>query len=94
MKKRLVIEIDEEGNANIVPHNVTMKQLAVMIGTIQIYAGRVALTHGTDLDTIKDQLLDVHFAAMDFLTGEAAIRSRSVGNGGDIDGKEKKDDSA
>lgn len=82
MKTKLVIEMNEDGDANIVPHNVTIMQLAVMIGAIQQYAGRVALTHGTDLETIKDHLLDVHFAAMDFLTEEAAKRSRSVGNGG------------
>lgn len=82
MKAKLVIEMNEDGDANIVPHNVTMMQLAVMTGALQQYAGLAALSGGTDLDTVKDNLLDVHFAAMDILTEEAARRSRSVGNGG------------
>ena len=82
MKSKLVIEADEEGNVHITPHHTGMYQLAVMAGAIQNYAGLAALSGGVELEEIKDQLLDVHFAAMDMLTEEAIRRSRSVGNGG------------
>lgn len=82
MKAKLVIEADEEGNVHITPHHIGMYQLAVMVGAIQNYAGLAALSGGVELEEIKDQLLDVHFAAMDMLTEEAIRRSRSVKRGG------------
>lgn len=82
MKAKLVIEADGEGNVHITTHHTSPYQLAVMVGVIQNYAGLVALSGGVDLEEIKDQLLDVHFAAMDMLTEEAIRRSRSAKRGG------------
>lgn len=79
VKAKLVMEIDGNRDVHITPHGVSMENLVFLAGTIQHYAGCEALSRGVDLDTIKDHMLDVHFAAMDALTEEAIRRSRSVG---------------
>lgn len=79
MKAKLVMEIDGSGDVHITPHGVSMENLVFLAGTIQQYAGMAALSRGVDLESVKDHMLDVHFAAMDALTEEAIRRSRSVG---------------
>ena len=68
MKSKLVIEMDENDDIHIEPRNINIRQLV--------------LAGGTDIDTVKDQLLDVYLAAMDGMTEKAIRQSRSVRNGG------------
>ena len=68
MKSKLVIEMDENDDIHIEPKNINIRQLV--------------LAGGTDIDTVKDQLLDVYLAAMDGMTEKAIRQSRSVRNGG------------
>lgn len=82
MKSKLVIEMNEKDDIRIEPKNINIRQLVLATKMLQQYTGVVALAGGTDIDTVKDKLMDVHFAAMDVVTEEAIRRSRSVGNGG------------
>ena len=73
MKSKLVIELNEKDDIHIEPKNINIRQLVLATGALQQYAGAVALAGGTDVDTVKDQLLDVYLAAMDGMTRKADL---------------------
>lgn len=43
---------------------VGVKELAELSGILQIMAGESAMAKGVDIDTVKDNMLDIHLAAM------------------------------
>ena len=45
-------------------HGAGVKELAEMSGILQIMAGESAMAKGVDIDTVKDNMLDIHLAAM------------------------------
>ena len=73
---RLVIEIKDD-KVTFESCHVDMVELATMCGALQQIMGKEALNRGVSLDDVKDNMLDVHLAAMQSLT-EQIIRERGL----------------
>lgn len=58
-----------------------MLEMAVICGALQQFMGAAAIRGGKSLEDVKDNMLDIHLAAMDMLT-EQVIRERSGNDGG------------
>lgn len=65
--------------------DISMEELAAMAGFLQVFLGTEALKRGLDMEDVKDNMLDIHLAAMEELT-EQAVRGRKE------NGKKKKED--
>lgn len=66
--------------------NVDMVELATMCGALEQFMGLEAYRRGKSLDDIKDNMLDIHLAAMETLTEQVIIE-----RGGDC-GEVQEDD--
>lgn len=47
--------------------DISIEELAQIAGFLQVFVGREGLTHGLDMDDVKNNLLDIHLAAMEAL---------------------------
>lgn len=65
--------------------DISMEELAAMAGFLQVFLGTEALKRGLDMEDVKDNMLDIHLAAMEELT-EEAVRERKENS------KKKKED--
>lgn len=54
----------KDGKVNLEGGNISMVELAELCGVLQVMTGVRALALGSSLDDVKDNLLDVHLAAM------------------------------
>lgn len=66
---KLVLEI-RDGKVLTQAEFVNMIDLATMCGALQFLMGMEAYQRGKSLDDIKDNMLDIHLAAMEELTNE------------------------
>lgn len=66
---KLVLEI-RDGKVLTQAEFVNMIDLATMCGALQLLMGMEAYQRGKSLDDIKDNMLDIHLAAMEELTNE------------------------
>lgn len=76
---RLVLEA-KGGRVSVTAEHMDMVGLATMCGIVEQFMGAEALKRGKSLEDVKDNMLDIHLAAMDSLT-EQVIRERSVSDG-------------
>lgn len=76
---RLVLEA-KGGRVSVTAEHMDMVGLATMCGIVEQFMGAEALKRGKSLEDVKDNMLDIHLAAMDSLT-EQVIRKRSVSDG-------------
>ena len=66
---RLTIEV-KDGKVLTEAEFVDMVDLATMCGALQLLMGLEALSRGTSLEDVKDNMLDIHLAAMETLTDQ------------------------
>lgn len=76
---RLVLEA-KGGRVSVTAEHMDMVGLATMCGIVEQFMGAEALKRGKSLEDVKDNMLDIHLAAMDSLT-EQVIRERSGNDG-------------
>lgn len=72
---RLVLEVKND-KVLIQAEDMDMVELAIMCGALEQLMGMEALRRGKSLDDVKDNMLDIHLAAMEMLTDQV-IRERS-----------------
>lgn len=72
---KLLLEI-KDGRVLTQAEFVDMIDLATMCGALQLLMGLEAVSRGKSLDDVRDNMLDIHLAAMEELTNEV-IRKRS-----------------
>lgn len=76
---KLLMEI-KDGKVLTQAEFVDMIDLATMCGALQFLMGMEAVSRGKSLDDVKDNMLDIHLAAMEELTNEV-IRKRGEDGG-------------
>ncbi|MBQ9250801.1 MAG: hypothetical protein IJ179_10615 [Oscillospiraceae bacterium] len=64
MKDCRVTLVVKDNKVNMEGEDISMIELAEMCGALQILTGIRALKLGADIEEVKDNLLDVHLAAM------------------------------
>lgn len=77
MEYKLTLEY-MDGRVLIQAENISMVQLATMCGAVEQFTGLEAYRRGNSLEDIKDNMLDIHLAAMHTLT-EYVIREKEGG---------------
>jgi len=50
---------------NIEGEDISVEELATLSGFLQVFVGTEGLKRGLDIDDVKDNMLDIHFAAME-----------------------------
>lgn len=76
---RLILEVKDD-RVLIQAENTSMVELATMCGALEQLMGMEAFRRGKSLDDIKDNMLDIHLAAMEALTDQV-IRERGKRSG-------------
>lgn len=76
---RLTIEV-KDGKVLTQAEFADMVDLATMCGALQLLMGLEAVSRGNSLEDVKDNMLDIHLAAMETLTDQA-IKERGEGSG-------------
>lgn len=66
---RLVLEMKDD-KVLMQAENMDMVELATMCGALEQLMGMEALRRGKSLDDVKDNMLDIHLAAMEMLTDQ------------------------
>lgn len=69
---RLVITVSDDV-VNFEGQNISIEELAVVSGFLQVFIGTEGLKRGLDMDEVKNNMLDIHLAAME--TIEEQIRA-------------------
>lgn len=67
---RLEIEA-KDGEILVRSEHTRMLELVQMCGVFEQIAGLSAIRHGISLEEVKSSMLDMHFAAMEALAGQA-----------------------
>ncbi len=76
---RLTIEV-KDGKVLTEAEFVDMVDLATMCGALQLLMGLKAVSRGKSLEDVKDNMLDIHLAAMETLT-DRVIKERGSERG-------------
>mgnify|MGYP000015045536 FL=1 len=69
---RLVITVSDDV-VNFEGQNISIEELAAVSGFLQVFIGTEGLKRGLDMDEVKNNMLDIHLAAME--TIEEQIRA-------------------
>lgn len=69
---RLVITVSDDV-VNFEGQNISIEELAAVSGFLQVFVGTEGLKRGLDMDEVKNNMLDIHLAAME--TIEEQIRA-------------------
>lgn len=64
MKDCRLTLMSKDGKVTMEGENVSMVELAELSGVLQIIAGEAAMARGADIDDVKNNMLDIHLAAM------------------------------
>ena len=73
---RLVITVSDDV-VSFEGQNISIEELAAVSGFLQVFIGTEGMKRGLDMDEVKNNMLDIHLAAME--TIEEQIRA------GDLD---------
>lgn len=65
---RLVMVVRDD-KVNIEGREASIEDLAQMSGFLQVFVGLEGLKRGLDMEDVKDNMLDIHLAAMEALEG-------------------------
>ena len=68
---RLVIMVSDDV-VSFEGQNISIEELAAVSGYLQVFIGTEGLKRGLDMDDVKNNMLDIHLAAME--TIEEQIR--------------------
>lgn len=69
---RLVITVSDDV-VSFGGQNISIEELAAVSGFLQVFIGTEGLKRGLDMDEVKNNMLDIHLAAME--TIEEQIRA-------------------
>lgn len=64
MKDCMLTLSAKAGKVRMEAEQISVEELAEMSGVLQIITGKAALAAGSDIETVKDKMLDIHLAAM------------------------------
>lgn len=84
--KLIVTVVDDVVNMDGV--DISVEELAQIAGFIQVFVGIEGLKRGLDMDDVKNNMLDIHLAAMETIEeqlGEGVIDPGQHGGGGDAE---------
>ena len=63
---RLVITVSDDV-VSFEGQNISIEELAAVSGFLQVFIGTEGLKRGLDMDEVKNNMLDIHLAAMETL---------------------------
>lgn len=69
---RLVITVSDDV-VSFEGQNISIEELATVSGFLQVFIGTEGMKRGLDMDEVKNNMLDIHLAAME--TIEEQIRA-------------------
>lgn len=69
---RLVITVSDDV-VSFEGQNISIEELAAVSGFLQVFVGTEGMKRGLDMDEVKNNMLDIHLAAME--TIEEQIRA-------------------
>ena len=69
---RLVITVSDDV-VSFEGQNISIEELAAVSGLLQVFIGTEGMKRGLDMDEVKNNMLDIHLAAME--TIEEQIRA-------------------
>lgn len=69
---RLVITVSDDV-VSFEGQNISIEELAAVSGFLQVFIGTEGLKRGLDMDEVKNNMLDIHLAAME--TIEEQVRA-------------------
>lgn len=69
---RLVITVSDDV-VSFEGQNISIEELAAVSGFLQVFIGTEGMKRGLDMDEVKNNMLDIHLAAME--TIEEQIRA-------------------
>ena len=72
MDCRLVITVSDDV-VSFEGQNISIEELAAVSGFLQVFIGTEGMKRGLDMDEVKNNMLDIHLAAME--TIEEQIRA-------------------
>lgn len=72
-----------DGKVKMDGRGVSVVELAELSGILQILAGEAAMARGVGLDEVKDNMLDIHLAAMAQAEEHARRKGRETKGGAD-----------
>lgn len=61
---RLVITVSDDV-VSFEGQNISIEELAAVSGFLQVFIGTEGLKRGLDMDEVKNNMLDIHLAAME-----------------------------
>ncbi len=61
---KLIVTV-RDNKVNFQGQEISMEELAQIAGFLQVFVGTEGLKRGLDLDDVKNNMLDIHLAAMD-----------------------------
>lgn len=72
---RLVITVSDDV-VSFEGQNISIEELAAVSGFLQVFIGTEGMKRGLDMDEVKNNMLDIHLAAME--TIEEQIRAGNL----------------
>ena len=72
---RLVITVSDDV-VSFEGQNISIEELAAVSGFLQVFIGTEGMKRGLDMDEVKNNMLDIHLAAME--TIEEQIRAGAL----------------
>lgn len=63
---RLVITVSDDV-VSFEGQNISIEELAAVSGFLQVFIGTEGMKRGLDMDEVKNNMLDIHLAAMETL---------------------------
>ena len=59
----------------VTAEGISMVELAEAAGFLQVFAGQEGLRRGLDIDEVKDNMLDIHLAAMETIEEQLRVKA-------------------
>ncbi len=63
---RLTVAV-RDGTVGFEGEDISIEELAALTGFLQVFVGMEGLKRGLDMDDVKSNMLDIHFAAMEMI---------------------------
>lgn len=79
---RLVLKVRDE-NVKMESDGVSVVELAELSGILQILAAEAAISKGVDIEEVRNNMLDIHLAAMEQVV--AHLKEQKGGDDGSAD---------
>lgn len=67
MRDCKLIVIVRDDKVNFEGQDISVEELAQIAGFLQVFVGMEGLKRGLDMDDVKNNMLDIHLAAMETL---------------------------